>query len=335
MAGASSLHSPDRRRPRSRMPYALTFSSLRRASPFPDPRCPDRARADAASGTGASAQDAAATGHPSVDHSQGRRRHERQRDCGSAARWCSAGADAGASVRSGSRRSDSPTSRAPARRRPLLRGGRAPHRRGHRLHRRPRCQRPQRHTRIDENAHRASQRPEPPHRLPLHAQACLPAQPDREVVLHPGPQSPAPRQLRLRRGAGDAHQRLHRLLQSHAGQAVLAATRRFPSLDFRSATEASLSSPTDPQVLASSATWGRILVTHDMHRKFSCAARASRGEAPPLTPLIRTKSPEGPNHRSRRRARRKTVMAPKPNAISNAVPGSGAAATCPGRTAQT
>ncbi|WP_295888136.1 IS630 family transposase, partial [uncultured Thiohalocapsa sp.] len=39
--------------------------------------------------------------------------------------------------------------------------------------------------RVDGLAHALPVRHQPPHRLPLHAQACLVAQPDRDVVIHP------------------------------------------------------------------------------------------------------------------------------------------------------
>jgi hypothetical protein len=45
---------------------------------------------------------------------------------------------------------------------------------------------------------------------------------------------------------------------------VLATIRRLPTLDFQSATEASLAGLTDPQVLALAGDQDRILVTHDM-----------------------------------------------------------------------
>jgi hypothetical protein len=51
------------------------------------------------------------------------------------------------------------------------------------------------------------------HPLPFYTQACLLAQPDRTLVLHPRPQGSAPRILHLGPGPQGQNQQLHRLLQ--------------------------------------------------------------------------------------------------------------------------
>jgi hypothetical protein len=63
-------------------------------------------------------------------------------------------------------------------------------------------------------------RSNPPHHLPLHPQARLLAQSDRNLVLHPGPQAAAARQLYFQGRSQAVHRALHRLLQPHLGQAI-------------------------------------------------------------------------------------------------------------------
>jgi DDE superfamily endonuclease len=54
----------------------------------------------------------------------------------------------------------------------------------------------------------------------LHAETCLLAQPDRDLVLDPGPQTPPPWQLHVQGASPVQDRELHRLLQCHHGQAV-------------------------------------------------------------------------------------------------------------------
>jgi hypothetical protein len=56
--------------------------------------------------------------------------------------------------------------------------------------------------------------------LSLHAQARFLAQPDRNLVLHPRAQTPAPPQLHFQRTPEGSHRSLHRPFQSHPRQAV-------------------------------------------------------------------------------------------------------------------
>ena len=54
-----------------------------------------------------------------------------------------------------------------------------------------------------------------PDHVPLHAQACLLDQSDRDLVLHPGSQAYPPWQLHLQRASPAEDQELHRLLQCY------------------------------------------------------------------------------------------------------------------------
>ena len=56
-----------------------------------------------------------------------------------------------------------------------------------------------------------------PDHVPLHAQACLLDQSDRDLVLHPGSQAYPPWQLHLQRASPAEDQELHRLLQCYHG----------------------------------------------------------------------------------------------------------------------
>ena len=65
-----------------------------------------------------------------------------------------------------------------------------------------------------------SARPKPQDPLSLHTQTRFLAQPDRDLVLHPRAQTPAPRQLHFQRTPEGSHRSLHRLFQSHPRKAV-------------------------------------------------------------------------------------------------------------------
>ena len=62
--------------------------------------------------------------------------------------------------------------------------------------------------------------PRASHRLPLHAQACLMAQPNRDLVLHPGAKAPPPRQFRQQESTAHQDRAVHHLLQQHHGKAL-------------------------------------------------------------------------------------------------------------------
>ncbi len=65
-----------------------------------------------------------------------------------------------------------------------------------------------------------SERSEPFDRGPLHAQARVLAEPGRDLAEYPGAQAPTARRLPLRGLSAAPGARLHRLLQSHHGQAL-------------------------------------------------------------------------------------------------------------------
>src|SRR5208282_3197323 len=61
---------------------------------------------------------------------------------------------------------------------------------------------------------------QPPHHLPLHAEACLMDQSDRDLVLYPGAQAAPPWQLHFQGASQAADRGVHRLLQPDHGQAL-------------------------------------------------------------------------------------------------------------------
>src|SRR5208283_3662772 len=61
---------------------------------------------------------------------------------------------------------------------------------------------------------------QPPHHLPLHAEACLMDQSDRDLVLYPGAQAAPPWQLHVQGASQAADRGVHRLLQPDHGQAL-------------------------------------------------------------------------------------------------------------------
>jgi hypothetical protein len=69
-------------------------------------------------------------------------------------------------------------------------------------------------------------RSDAPHRLPLHPQARLLAQPDRDLVLHPRAQIASSQQLRLQSRVARQDRAVHRLLQPNNGQALPLDLRR-------------------------------------------------------------------------------------------------------------
>ncbi len=105
-------------------------------------------------------------------------------------------------------------------RHPPLRVARALRRGGLRGGRRPGSKGPAGHPRRPPDAHRLLARPAARHRLPLHAQAQLLAQPDRALAEQPGPHAPPARLLHLGRPPASAGPRVHRLRQPHHGQAL-------------------------------------------------------------------------------------------------------------------
>ena len=56
--------------------------------------------------------------------------------------------------------------------------------------------------------------------LPLHAQTRLVAQPNRNLVLHPGAKAPPSRQFRQQESPAHQNRTVHRLLQPNHGQAL-------------------------------------------------------------------------------------------------------------------
>ena len=93
-------------------------------------------------------------------------------------------------------------------------------RRPYRIRRRAWCQTARRNTEQPGQPGGVPHRSEPPHTLGLHPETLLVAEPDRDLVRNPEPQSSAPRQLRLHRGTAGAHPRGRGRLQPHHGHST-------------------------------------------------------------------------------------------------------------------
>ena len=72
------------------------------------------------------------------------------------------------------------------------------------------------------------ERPEPPGGVPLHAEARLVAEPDRDLVQHPGAEGAEAGQLHLGGGPEGEGAGVHRVLQPDDGQAVPLELRQTP-----------------------------------------------------------------------------------------------------------